>query len=104
MLKCMSHVLKLDDQERIFGYLHMTASDVHALMTKDGVPTSHMKEYMRSKVCQALVKSMLGSILMAVMTKKSKDEEQAYCQFVEDVLNTAFNKSDQNLVLLMCMP
>ena len=66
-----------------------------------------MQKYMRGKTIQIVVKSMLGSILMAVMTKKSKQEEQAFCQFVEDILNTGFSKTEgkpDNLLLLMCLP
>lgn len=44
--------------------------------------------------------------MMAVMSKKAnatltpKQEEQAYCQFIEDILNTGFAKDSNNLLML----
>jgi len=62
---------------------------------------------------------MLSAIMMAVMSKRSsntamtqKQEEQTYCQFIEDFLNFSFRKqtdaedstSYPNLLLLASLP
>lgn len=54
---------------------------------------------MKSKIVQIVLKTVLNSIMMAVMSKKqtnlsmsAKEEEHAYCQFVEDFLNYSFMK------------
>jgi len=74
---------------------------------------------MRAKAVQVVIKSMLSAIMMAVMSKRSsntamtqKQEEQTYCQFIEDFLNFSFRKqtdaedstSYPNLLLLASLP
>lgn len=74
---------------------------------------------MRSKAVQIVLKSVLGAVMMAVMSKRSantamtsKQEEQTYCQFIEDFLNCSFRKQTEeassgrypNLLLLAAVP
>lgn len=74
---------------------------------------------MRAKAVQVVIKSVLSAIMMAVMSKRSsntamtqKQEEQTYCQFIEDFLNFSFRKqtdaensiSYPNLLLLASLP
>ena len=71
------------------------------------------------------MKSVLSAIMMAVMSKRAsntamtqKQEEQTYCQFIEDFLNFSFRKQTEysasslvedsssypNLLLLTSLP
>ena len=74
---------------------------------------------MRAKAVQMVMKSVLSAIMMAVMSKRAsntamtqKQEEQTYCQFIEDFLNFSFRKqtdaedsnSYPNLLLLTSLP
>lgn len=76
-------------------------------------------QFMRAKAVQVVIKSVLSAIMMAVMSKRSsntamtqKQEEQTYCQFIEDFLNFSFRKqadaedraSYPNLLLLTSLP
>ena len=74
---------------------------------------------LKAKSIQIVLKQVLTSIMMTVMSKKSgdqgmtpKQEETCYCQFVEDYLNMVFSKgsgripeeSHPNLLLVSSLP
>lgn len=84
----------------------MTQSDIYSCMQSEcKLPIKDKKlvrQFMKSKIVQIVLKTVLNSIMMAVMSKKqgnlsmsAHQEELAYCQFVEDFLNYSFVKEQQ---------
>ena len=82
-------------------------------MQKESLPADDkdtVTQFMKGKTIQIVLRSILGYIMMAVMSKKAnatitgKQEEQVFCQFVEDLLNLGFSKQSDNLLMLQCLP
>jgi len=60
--------------EKLLRFLHMTQSDIYSCMQSDcKLPIDDNKlvrQFMKSKLIQIVLKTVLNSIMMAVMSKK----------------------------------
>lgn len=87
VLRCTSQLLKegstdastdsssIYDSEKLLQFLHVTKGDIIKQMETDcKLPASDKVltlQYMRSKAVQIVLKSVLGAVMMAVMSKRS---------------------------------
>lgn len=106
-------------------FLRTTIGDLAEDLQNDHkLPADVVPAFMKSKVVHIVLKTVLNSIMMAVMSlgKKSdatmtvKQEEASYIQFVEDFMNMMFTKGQEpdqidsgshdypNLMLISSLP
>lgn len=108
----------------MLSLLHTTMSEVVIQMSKNqSLPFEHsatVASFLEARVVQVLLKQILNSITMAVMSKRQgqsslseKEEHLVYNQFVEDFLNLSLLKEEHaedsqlqfpNLLMLMTLP
>lgn len=110
-MKCITTLVSegpaQSQREQIDKYLSLlktTKADVYLQMQNDHkLPTSDdelLLVFMKRRSLSIILKHILNSIMMAVMGKSKandltqKQEEQIYCQFVEDFINFCFLKKD----------
>ena len=89
-----------ESREKLLGQLNKTLSDVHSLSYEEFGYTLSEKaqhQFMQVLLLKQVMKACVAAVAIGTIQRKrveetAKQDESAYCQFVEDFLNFAFIK------------
>jgi len=72
ILRCVSHLLKEDNDDNLLRYLRTTKADIYTQMKEAKLPSGDkaiVSTFMKAKAVQIVLKMVLQSTFMAVMSK-----------------------------------